>query len=417
MSAETERRDRLHQLLDLARVYKGWTRADLARSLARDPTKLYPDSGNPKLDFVVNLAGVLDWSVDAVIEHIWQSGPSEENAATDDVFEQLDEQARDAHARGDWPALVNAARRMNRVARSPEQRARACNRECGAWDGLGRYTLALDAISRGLQNGPLPAERRLQLQTNLANTHYTLWNLDTAHALAHVVVETYSLHPPISKIDRKNQAFALYVRGHTSRRMMDREPGSADEHARAARRDLEDSFRLYSRMAEEFADTRLAGIANTNRAGVTEVDVQLGAITPDAGIQMLMDGLEAVIRTDTALEGDWLESYGWWCVCGANIALRRLEGRELQQSMAVFTNKALEIADKLDNWALRERVFTMQYALHETLMDATGLELDFTIDGEDMRLITGTMGRFPRFRDVGWNIIRSAKYVQENLSA
>ncbi len=416
MSAETERRDRLHQLLDLARVYKGWTRADLARALDRDPTKLYPDSGNPKLDFVVSLAGVLDWAVDAVIEHIWQARPEEE-AAPDEMFEQLDAQATAAHAVGDWRALVTVARRMHGVAHTAEQRARACNRECGAWDGLGRYTLALDAITRGLQHGPLPTERRLQLQTNLANTHYTLWNLDTAHALAHVVVEWYSPHPPISRIDRKNQAFALYVRGHTARRMMDREREAAGAHAQAARRDLEDSFRLYTRLADELGDTRLAGIANTNRAGVIEVDVELGAIPPAAGIQMLMDGLDAVIRPDAPLEGDWLESYGWWCVCGANIALRRLEGRDLQQSMAVFTNKALEIADKLDNWALRERVFTMQYALHETLMDATGLELDFTIDGEDMRLITGTMGRFPRFRDVGWNIIRSAKYVQENRSA
>ena len=58
-----ERRRRLERLLDLAQVYRGWTRRELAKSLGRDPTKLIPGSGNPKLDLVISLSEVLDWTV------------------------------------------------------------------------------------------------------------------------------------------------------------------------------------------------------------------------------------------------------------------------------------------------------------------------------------------------------------------
>ena len=55
-----ERKKRLHAMLDLARGSRGWSRAKLGRALGRDPTKVYPDSGNPKADFLVRLAEVLE---------------------------------------------------------------------------------------------------------------------------------------------------------------------------------------------------------------------------------------------------------------------------------------------------------------------------------------------------------------------
>ena len=66
-----ERRRRLERLLDLAQVYRGWTRRELAKSLGRDPTKLIPGSGNPKLDLVISLSEVLDWTVGEVTDCLW----------------------------------------------------------------------------------------------------------------------------------------------------------------------------------------------------------------------------------------------------------------------------------------------------------------------------------------------------------
>ena len=113
------------------------------------------------------------------------------------------------------------------------------------------------------------------------------------------------------------------------------------------------------------------------------------------------------------LAGDCLESYGWWCIFGCNIALRHLtDERELQSHMAVFTNKADEIAEALDNWSIRERVFTMEHSRWERAVGCTGFDIPRIVDEEDVRVITGTMARFPAFRDTGWEILKSAKVIR-----
>ena len=52
MEQAERRRTRLAHLLDLGQNYKSCTRKELARALGRDPTKLIPGSGVPKLDLV-----------------------------------------------------------------------------------------------------------------------------------------------------------------------------------------------------------------------------------------------------------------------------------------------------------------------------------------------------------------------------
>lgn len=409
MALLSSRQERLHRLIDFARVYRGWSRHEIARALGRDSTKLYPATDNPKIDFVVALAELLDWSIDDVVQYLWDGEPL---AAPSEDFEKLDAEARQAHGAGQYRRMAELAQRMFLVARTAEERARACNREHGAWDGLGRYTKALEAACRGLREGPLSAARRHQIQTNLANSHYTLWELTSALAHAHVVAEWYAQRAPQELIDRKNEAFALYVRGHARRRLVALAPAEMELHAIPARQDLTESARRYRALADELGDDRLRGIANTCDGGLLELAVELGDLRPAAAIERFMAALEQVIDPQSAPVGDWLESHGWWCVFGANVALRQLTGRALQHAMAIFTDKALEIAGRLDNWALRERAFSMQYQLHEAISKETGLELPFVVDDEDRRLITGAMGRFPSFRNVGWRILRAAKVIQ-----
>jgi len=40
--------------------------------------------------------------------------------------------------------------------------------------------------------------------------------------------------------------------------------------------------------------------------------------------------------------------------------------------------------------------------------------VDFPIDDQNKSLITATMGRFPSFRSVGWQILATAKVVAAN---
>ncbi len=412
MNAMSQRRERLHRLLDLARVARGWNRTELGRALGRDPTKLYLDSGNPKLDFLVGLAETLEWPVEEVIDAL--SGEEHERCdGGAGEFEALDRQVVAAHQEGRYGDMVELAASLQRSARTPEQRALACNREAGGWDGLGRYPKALEAVRRGLREAPLSTDLRLKLQGNLANAYYTLWELTPALGAAQVLCDHHRENPPESETSRQRAAFAHYVRGNTYRRLMQAEPENRRRHAENGRADLLHARDAYLSLAEERDDPALRGIARTCMGGVIETEVELGLRDADAALETIMQGLDEAVDLDEAT-GDLIESSGWWCVFGGNIALRSLHGRALQRTMAVFTNKALEVADRLDNWALRERAFTMQYALHEAMVDATGFELQYTIDDEDRRLIAGAMGRFPRFREAGWKILQTAKVVVAN---
>jgi hypothetical protein len=68
----------------------------------------------------------------------------------------------------------------------------------------------------------------------------------------------------------------------------------------------------------------------------------------------------------------------------------------------------------MNNWSLRERVFTMQYASHRRFLDWTGRMLSLTLDNDDVRALVGTMGRFPTFRDTGWKLLQTARVVRDD---
>lgn len=281
---------------------------------------------------------------------------------------------------------------------------------------MGRYQHALEALQQGLQEKDVDDEFRRMLQSNLANAYYSLWWLLEARSIATDLLQWYDRESPETLRDRKSRAFSAYVAGHTSRRLMEVEPARVDEHAREAAEYLGYARTQYLELAAQENDDGFSGIANTCQGGLIEVEVQSGAMDARDGLAILMDGLDATIESplgsDDTMHADVLESYAWWCIFGCNIALRSLEEeRELQQFMAVFTNKADEIAQKIDNWMIRERVFTMEYTRWERAVGCTGFDIPCVVDEDDIRIITGTMARFPAFRGTGMEILKSAKVI------
>lgn len=410
---EDSRRRNQEHLLGLAQVYKGFDRRQLADALRRDPTKLFPPTGNPKLDYLMSLSEVLDWPVGEVAEAIWGDDVGEGDLPAGLAYEELSLAARDAHKAGQFSMMCRLAHRMYAAATTPQQRALAAHREAGGWDGLGRYTRQLDAIRRGLREGPISGELRLLLQVNLANAYYTLWHLVEARALARDLIDTLEETPPDNKNARAAQAFAHYVLGNACCRLAAQDPDGRTRHAREAKAGFERALALYTGLAQEFDHNPWRGIANTCHGGLIEVCVELGERDALGAVTELAAGLDAVAgdQDNDGLVGDRLESYGWWCVFGCNIALRHLAGRDLQRHMAVFTNKGYEIADRLDNWAMRERLFTMEFLQRRQLDDLVGFPIEWTIDSEEVRVIVGTMGRFPTFRDTGWKILQTATVI------
>ena len=403
MRTADDRRVRLARLIDLARAYRGWSRLEIARKLDRDPGKLLPDSGNPKLDLVVGLADALDWPIGDVAEDL---GIDPVETPPDLDFAALDRCALERHRAGDWRGMIDAARQMLAIAATPIERALACNRMAGGHDGLGLYTRSLPFLQNGLSEPGVPEGLRLMLSVNLANAHYALWHLVESRAASRDVLDLLADREVVERRDRVCRAFARYVRGSSARRLAQIDPERAAIHAAAARPDLHEAMVEYEDLADTFGDDRHAAVANTCRGALVEVDALLGHLPGLEAIERLSVALDRVIDVSSHPPGDWLESWGWWCIHGCNATLRHADGAHRDRCMAIFTNKAAEIADRLDNWSLRERAFSMEVARRDHADDDA-----WVLDQEEVRQLVGTMGRFPAFRDRGYRILRGARLV------
>ena len=412
MSRDEVRRDRLSQFVDLARIYRRWTRIQTAQALGREPSKVVPESGNPKLDLVVGLAEALDWDVGDVAEGIWRDEAEaygEIETMAERGFAILDREAIEAHRAGEYRRMTELSRALFLAAHTGSERATAANRLAGAYDGLGRYTKALAALQRGLAEPGVPSHVRMMLEVNLANAHYALWHLVEACSVANSLVERFQSRPAETRSERVVQAFGHYVRGQSQRRLIETDPLSGNSHAQRAREDLQIALTSYSALAKEFDDASYAGIANTCTGAIFECDAALGVMDPLRAAEALSAGLDQVVDVVNYPPGDWLESYGWWAIFGCNVVLRGLSGPEMHRHMAVFSNKTAEIAERMENWSMRERAFTFEHLRRQRMNESLGYATEWLLDDDDVRTVTGTMGRFPSFRETGWRILESAR--------
>jgi hypothetical protein len=232
--------------------------------------------------------------------------------------------------------------------------------------------------------------------------------------MARELIDSFASSLPESRSARASEAFAYYVLGHACRRLMGAMgAGDRERHGRAAREALGRSVELYQRLADEFDHDPWRGIAETCRGGLFEVDVELGARSAAEVIEELLAGAQRE-GPGAALAGDRLESCGWWCVFGCNVAMRHLSGKALQQALHSFTTRGAAIAERLGNWALRERLCSLEFARRELAHELVGTPLEWTIHEKEVSVIVGAMGRFPSFRSTGWRILNSATLARGN---
>ncbi len=415
MPFAANRRDRLMKLLEIARITNGWTKGELAKALGRDVSNLGAESGNPKFDYMVALARALDWTLDDVSEFL-QTDDAAVAALCEPArsgFDAINAESRRAMERGQFDDMLRLARDMYKAARTPEERAIACNREFGAWDRRGRFTQALEAIRRGLEE-PVGSGLRYVMQSNLAMAYYRLGDFTSGYAIAHIIIDGLRGCSPDNKRERGALAYGFYIRGMCVRAEFQSDYPDAIKRADQAFADLTEAAALFDQIARDFEISYASAVANTARLAAIEVEVELGRRDPHEAVELIFERVPTRVDPRDWPCVDWLESFGWACTFCANISLRHFAGSELQRAMAVYTNKALEFAEPLNNWALREQVFSMQFATHQVLKESSGLDLDLTIDEEDIKLIAGTMGRFRRFRDLGVRVMETAKVVKSN---
>lgn len=407
---QRKRKLRLLQMVDVARVYRGCSKHEIASVLDRDPAKIIPDSGNPKLDLVVGLAGVLNWSVADVVDAIWNGAPGA--VPCEGTFDELNAASIEAHRAGDYERMLSLGQQMYGIAKTPRERALAAMRQCGAFESTGQYVQALRCIQTAVAEPELPEHGYRLLRANLAACHYALCNLVEARAIAIEVGSEFAAFAPMERADRSAEVIAFFVQGAACRRMFAIDRPIAIRQAAAARESLVRAMNAATRMSEDFGDPSYTGIANTCRGAILELDVEVGGCRADLALEQIVSALGQLTDVSAHPRGDMLESWGWWAIFGCNIAQRHLHGPGRERALAILSNKASEIAERQGNWSLREQVFTLEFI--ERCREGAaepGERGSWVIDSEDLRNLIGTMGRFPHFRSTGWDILATAQVI------
>jgi hypothetical protein len=451
MLTEEERRERITRMMGLAKVYRGWTSTQLADALGREPSRAVPATGNPQLDLLERLAEALDWETGDVADTLVRDDLAEDDEVADartpvpragptqrapeivrmdprDLshadFATLDAASQYAHRAGAYVEMRTIGLRMREIAANGRERATAANRLAGAYDGLGRYPRVLACVREGLAEGRIGDELRLMLTVNLAGVNYTLWNLQESYAIGRALREQFELSPAHGRIERVAEAFAASLAGHSLRRGLTRcesERACAEQAVRAEEQ-LVHAERLFAQLASDFDDLQYLGLANTARGGAIEARVASGRLSPQDAIEEIVERLGNAIDLARPATPHLVESWGWWGIFGANIAMRSgvdtghaslHERDDLERAMAICTNKAAEIAEHLNHWPIRERAFTIEWFRRQQVFRAKSHEVAaWTLDTEDVRVLVGTMGRFPLFRTTGWAILKHAEFVE-----
>lgn len=408
----TPSRERLQELIALAQAYRGWSIKELAQFVGRDPHNIVPSSGIPKLDLVVRLAEALEWPVGNLVEDLCGTSTAirETGSGVEPTFHALNVEAYRAHVEGRYQHELAVAARALDVAASGEERATAYMRQLCGWEGLGRYTSALEAARRALAETDVSMKLRMRLKANLAGCYFALGQVTEGEGISTTVLQFLDSTPPPDHTWNTIRAMALYVRAQCRRVRAELERDQEKELANQSRADFASAEREWLVNAERMNVDAFRGIAHTCRGGALLAEVIAGTTTAKSAVSDVLKELERATDLDTVPAGDWLESYGWWSIFGCHIAIRGVaDAAELDRLMAIFTNKAYEIAERLQNWTLRERVFTFDHLWRTQHSEGRALQSGVLLDREDVQILAGTMGRFPGFRAVGWEMLRQTR--------
>lgn len=406
-------RDRLRRLVDLARVYRRWSRQQVAEALGREASKVVPESGNPKLDLVMALSEAMDWDPGHVAQCVWHGHESADGGAaiSGRTPDELETEATMAERSGQWSRLGRLARAMRSMAPDGATRAMASHLRATACAGDGRYADALRHAQAGMRERDAPARTQLLLMRDLAVAHDALGHLIESGAVATQIISAASAGPPLHET-REWQALAFWIRGNASRRRIDTDTARGQQHAADASADLHAAMAAYQAIAADIPGATAEAMAHRCAGALVECGSALGDLSPADGVLRIEQAIGAVVDVDDYPVGEWLESHGWWAVFGCAIALRGLSGAPLQRAMAVFTNKAAEVAERVDSWTLRERAFSLEHLRRERASDEAGIEHEWLLDRDELRMIAGAVGRFPCFRDIGMDILGAARIME-----
>ena len=420
-NATANRRDRLHQLFELARSYRNLTLSELAARMDRSPSNILRQGDNPKLDLIIGLANCLDWTIDEVTHFIWNGtstakvndqGTTTRSGHTANLsFSNLQNRARQAREEGRLGVLIETVDQMQKSAKTVKQRASVLLSRAIIAAASGNPSHQEHAGQQLVMNERIPQEFKLMGLAQIAQANLSLGRLSAANDHAKSVIRhtqdlAFDIEDPVICDKYKARTAAQEVRGHLACRQLNRPIGRWKVNTVACRRDAFQAKRWLDKTFNEVRPDHITASITRCNAALTELDVALGNIQAADAVAML----QSQISEQMPLHHDLIESLGWVCIYGADIAMRFMPtSHEQQRSLGAFSEKGFELADKIDSWQLRERLLTLDYEGNKMLESEQQETITRIIDNDDVHLINSTMRRFPNFRKIGLEILTNSE--------
>lgn len=392
-------RERLEELQALARTYRNWSVKELAIALGRQPGRLVPESGMPKIDLVVALAKALDWPIEAVVDHLVKPATASRPAsATEEPaldYATLYNASLDKRLARDYFEAIRLAVRAGTVADTPTRRAAACALEASAHEASGSYLEALRCLRAASQYDGVELAWRLLIDSKIANVLFMQGSRTQAIGIASSVLE-YAERSDGGHVSKLAQALSLWVRGQSLRSSI---PIAGFEAWKPLAGSASADFNACATIAEELAGSG-QGYGTRNLTFATSIDVallELRAIETPAAHQEIIAQLLDIVRAGGDVSPGVSERKAWAAIALANTA-KRLVADDMQLwGMLELASAALRAhAAATSNWYFAHQHLELDSERRRRLGSlAHGAR---ALDPLEAKLVAGVLGHVPSAR-------------------
>ena len=396
---EAVARERLEELQALARTYRNWSVKELALALGRQPGRLVPESGMPKIDLVVGLAKSLDWPVEAVVDHLMKPGDSGKRitAGRDTAadFATLYNASLQHRSERGYAEAIRLAVRAHVVADNPTRKAAAYYIESLAHEACGSFVEAVRCLRESVRLDGVRLDWRLLADAQLANMLFMQGHATHAIGIATSVLEYSDAldEAPTMKLAR---ALAHWSRGHALRSSVPLvHTGPWKSLAESARAD----FRAASDLSDELAACpAISSSRNLDFAACIDVSIlELNAVCDEGTEEISLQKLLEVVRTPECATQPSGERKAWAAVSLANTAKRFVSDEMQCRGMLEVASAALRAhALATSNWYFGHRHLEIDNERRRTLQGHGSARR--ALDATEARLVAGVLGQIPGAR-------------------
>jgi len=392
-------RERLEELQALARTYRNWSVKELAHALGRQPGRLVPDSGMPKIDLVVGLAKALDWPVEAVVDHLMKpAGEGRRAAPTHDTaadYKRLYNEALACNARREYAEAIRLAVRAGAVADNPTRRAASLSLEAFSHEAGGSYVEAVRCLREAIRIEGVALNWRLLHDARLANTLFMQGHTTQAIGIASSVLDYITTVESDDVTLRSANLVALWARAQSLRTSV---PLANFEPWRPIAQSARDQFARAAQISDELAESPGFSASNNIMSGsIGLICLELDAVCDAERVDDALEQLVAVVREGAGGGPTAGEGKAWAAIALANTTKRFVRDEIKQRGLLEFASATLRAhAVATNNWYFAHRHLQLDAERRRSLVDRGCASR--ALDATEARLVAGVLGQIPAAR-------------------